>query len=255
MAIEGAGAFFGMLDPLRLVYKYLKEVQETREVKKRLGDILKSLDTFEKSGEASKRAGKALREKVKTLRPPITLPELVDIMKLSIEYSNNFQSFLSSIREFGRECRGLNSGDFEAFMQKVKTRKPDVYDIMNFFGRNYSPDKRTLDLTRLPILIRAYGTKADWKESKKLSEQVAEGRREVEDLIEKVKVIRTQRIPFKDRALALAYIRSFQRLGREGGRFVVSKSTLADLKQASPSWYVELVGMTSLVRKSLPRGI
>ena len=140
MALEGAGAFFGMLDPLRLVYKYLKGMQETREVKKRLGDILTSLGTFEKSGEASRKAGKALREKVKTLQPPITSPELIDIMKLSIEYSNNFQAFLSSIREFGRECRDLNSGDFEAFMQKVKARKPDVYDIMNFFGRNYNPD-------------------------------------------------------------------------------------------------------------------
>ncbi len=255
MALEGAGAFFGLLDPFRRVYEYLKGVQETREVKRRLSNVLVSLESFEKSGEASRKAGKALREKVKALQPPITLPELIDVMKLSIEYSDNFRTFLSSICEFGKECRDLNSGDFEAFMQKVKARKPDVYDIMNFFGRNYDPERKTLDLTRLPTLIRAYGDKAEWKENKKLSEEVAEGRREVEDLIEKVKVIRTQRIPFKDRALAIAYFHSYQRLGREGKRFVSSKSTLADLKKAAPSWYVELVGMTGLVRKSLPGGV
>ncbi|HEV2225439.1 MAG TPA: hypothetical protein VGR56_01390 [Nitrososphaerales archaeon] len=70
-----------------------------------------------------------------------------------------------------------------------------------------------------------------------------------------MKVIRTQRIPFKDRALAIAYFRSYQRLGREGKRFVTSKCTLADLKKAAPSWYVELVGMTGLVRKSLSAGV
>jgi hypothetical protein len=254
MALEGAGAFFGMLDPLKRVYDYLKGVQETREMRSRLSKVLVSLDTFETSAEASRKAGKALRTKVKGLQVPMTVLDLVDIMKLSIDYYNHFRMFLSSICEFGRECRDLNSGDFEAFMQKVKTRKPDVYDIMNFFGRNYNPEKKTLDLTRLPMLIRTFGSKVEWKESKKLSEEVAGGRKEVEELIEKVKVMRTQRFPFKDRALALAYIRSYQRLSREGKRFVISKNTLTDLKKAAPSWYIELVGMTSLVRKSLSAG-
>ncbi|HEV2225440.1 MAG TPA: hypothetical protein VGR56_01395 [Nitrososphaerales archaeon] len=136
-------------------------MQETREVRKRLSNVLVSLDNFEKSGEASRKAGKALRDKVKALQTPITLPELIDVMKLSIEYSDNFRAFLSSVCDFGKECRDLNSGDFEACMQKVKARKPDVYDIMNLFGRNYDPDKKTLDLTRLPTLIRAYGHKAE----------------------------------------------------------------------------------------------
>jgi hypothetical protein len=74
MALEGAGAFFGLLDPFKRVFDYLKGVQETREVRRRLSNVLVSLDTFEKSGKASRKAGKALREKVKALQPPITLP-------------------------------------------------------------------------------------------------------------------------------------------------------------------------------------
>src|ERR1700674_1583971 len=112
MALEGAGAFFGMLDPLKRVYDYVKGVQETREVRNRLSKVLVSLDTFGKSAESSRKAGKALREKVDELDPPITLLDLVDVMKLSVEYSNNLRVFLSSICEFGRECRDLNSGDF-----------------------------------------------------------------------------------------------------------------------------------------------
>jgi hypothetical protein len=36
---------------------------------------------------------------------------------------------------------------------------------------------------------------------------------------------------------------------------VTSKITLVDLKKAAPSWHAELVGMTGLVRKSLPAGV
>jgi hypothetical protein len=85
MALEGAGAFFGMLDPLKRVYDYLKGVQETREVKSRLSKILVSMDTFDASAEASRKAGKALRAKVKELEVPITVLDLVEIMRLSID--------------------------------------------------------------------------------------------------------------------------------------------------------------------------
>lgn len=243
-----------MLDPLKRVYDYLKSVKETREVRNQLSEVLQSLDRFADSAESAKKAGMALREKVKGLDPPIALLDVTDLMRLSIEFNDSFRIFLSSICEFGRECHDLFSGDFEAFIQKVKVRKPDVYDVMNFFGRNYDPNRKTLNLTRLPTLIRLYGSKGEWKENKKLSEEVTEGRKEVNDLIEKAKIIKTQRFAFRDRALAISYIRSFQRLAREGKRILATKETTKELKQNAPSWYIELVGIADTVQRALPGG-
>lgn len=243
-----------MLDPLKRVYDYLKSIKETREVRSQLRDVLQSLNRFADSAQSAKKAGKALREKVKGLHPPIVLSDVTDLMRMSTEFNDSLRVFLSSICEFGRECHDLLSGDFEAFMQKVMVRKPDVYDIMNFFGRNYDSNKKTMDLTRLPTLIRLYGSKGEWKENKKLSEEVSEGKKEVNDLLEKMKIIKTQRFAFSDRALAIRYIRSFQRLGREGKRILATKETTKELKQNAPSWYIELVGIADTVKRALPGG-
>lgn len=252
--MEEAGAFFGMLDPLKRVYDYLKGVRETREVRNQLSDVLQSLNRFADSAQSAKKTGKALREKVKGLDPPIVLMDVTDLMSLSAEFNDGLRIFISSICEFGKECHDLFSGDFDAFLEKVKVRKPDVYDIMNFFGRNYDPNKKTMDLTRLPTLIRLYGSKGEWKENKRLSEEVSEGKKEVDDLMEKMKIIKTQRFAFRDRALAIRYIRSFQRLGREGKRILATKETTKELKQNAPSWYIELVGIADTVKRALPGG-
>ena len=96
--------------------------------------------------------------------------------------------------------------------------------------------------------------KGEWKENKKLSEEVSEGKKEVNDLMEKMKIIKTQRFAFRDQALAIHYIRSFQRLGREGKRILATKETTKKLKQNAPSWYIELVGIADTVMKTLPGG-
>lgn len=63
--------------------------------------------------------------------------------------------------------------------------------------------------------------------SNELSEEVAE----VENLIEKVNVVRTRRIPFENRNLAIGYIGRYHRLEREATCFLTSKNTLPDLKK------------------------
>jgi hypothetical protein len=254
MSLSGAGALFGIADPLKRVYDYLKDVKETREVRNQLQTVLQSLSLFASSSTASYDSAKALQNRADSLDPPISLQDVEDLLRLSTAYFVEYRAFLSSFCAFGKECNDLISGDFDVFMQKVRTRKPEIYEIMVFFGKNYDPKTGSLDLTRLPMFMRIYGKKGGWKESEEVSKEVAKGRNSVKSLMEKAKIIRTQRFALTDRALAMQYVHSLQRLGREAKRLRSSKETQKELKTMAPSWYVELTKVIEDVRKTLTGG-
>jgi hypothetical protein len=255
LSLEGAGAMFGMTDLFRRVYDYVKGVQESRQVKEKLKDILLSLNVFASSAKMAEQSGITMVDSVMRLDPPITAPEIEEIMRNSIEFFGQYQLFLSSIRQFGNECNGLVSGDFEGFMERVKQHKPDVHDIITFLGNNYQPKTGTLDMTRLPILIRAWGKKGAWKESKELSEIVAEGKKKVDRAIEIMeKVMKQPKVRVRDRQLIVNYFSSYRRLTREGKHFYSTNVTLKDLRQNAPTWYIDLVGIADNVKDALPGG-
>jgi hypothetical protein len=203
LSLDGAGSLFFLADLFKPVISYLKGVKENREVTRQLESVLQSLHVFGESVKASMKSGKEMLARVDKLDPPIDATDIQDLMLLSVTFFEDFRMVLSSICQLGKECRDLNSGEFEGFMQKVKTRKPDVYDIMNFFGKNYDPKTGLLDLTRLPTLFRVYGKVAEWKESKEISKVVAKGGEKVDRLIEKAEAIRKQpRVHVWDRHLS-----------------------------------------------------
>ena len=194
-------------------------------------------------------------DKAMNLNPPITAPEVEELMRRSIDFFGQFQAFLSTICAFGEECNDLVSGDFEGFMERVKARKPDVHDIITFFGNNYDPSTGTLDLTRLPALLKIYGKEGGWKESKDISEVVADGKKKVDKLVEIFDKVRRQpKVHIRDRQLVVDYFSSFRRLGREGRRLRSNNRTIRQLKENAPSWYIDLIGITEQVRRALPGG-
>ena len=255
MSLEGAGAMFGMTDLFRRVYDYLKGAQENRQVKEKLKDILVSLNVYASSARMAEQTGSSMVDSVMKLDPPITAPEVEEIMRNSIEFFGQYQLFLSSICQFGYECNGLVSGDVEGFMERVKRHKPDVHDIITFFGNNYDPKTETFDMTRLPILVRAWGKKGAWKESKELSETVAEGKKKVDKAIEIMEIVMKQpKVRVRDRQLIVNYFSSYRHLTREGKHFYSTHATLKDLRQNAPTWYIDLVGIADQVKNALPGG-
>lgn len=162
MDIQAVEGLFGL--PFRELYDYLKGLKETREVKKQLGNVLQSLDLYKASVKASKESGTVLWAKWDSLNVPISSHDAGDFTRAWIENTNDFSDVLASVRMFAKECNDLISGDFEAFMSRVKIRKPIAHDFLTFFGRNYNPRTGLVDLTRLPMLVRMYGSKIGWKE-------------------------------------------------------------------------------------------
>jgi hypothetical protein len=255
LSLEGAGALFGLTDLFKRVYDYAKGVHETREVKKQLESMLASLNVFASSAKMAQQTGTTMVDSVVNLDPPITGPEVEDLMRSSIEFFGQFQLFLSSICQFAHECNDLVSKDFEGFMERVRARKPDVHDIITFFGNNYDPRTGTLDLTRLPALMRIWGKKGGWKESKDVSEIVADGKKKVGkamDIFEKVR--KQPKVHVRNRQLIVDYFSSFRRLGREGKRFRSTNEALRALRENAPSWYVDMMGIAEEVRIGLPGG-
>ena len=98
-------------------------------------------------------------EKFVSLDVPISAQDGEDLIMQVIEFCNDFTKVLSSVIMFGRECNYLISGDVEGFMQKVKSREPEVHDFISSFGRHYNPKTDSLDLTNFPMLLRVYGPK------------------------------------------------------------------------------------------------
>jgi hypothetical protein len=255
LSLDGAGALFGLTDLFKRVYDYLQGVRETREVRKQLQAMLASLGGFSSLAKQARESGTLMVDKAMNLNPPITALEVENLMRQSIAFFGQFQTFLSTICAFGEECNDLVSGDFEGFMERVKTRKPDVHDIITFFGNNYDPNTGTLDLTRLPALLKIYGKEGGWKESKDISNVVADGKKKVDRLVEVFDKVRKQpRVHIRDRQLVVNYYSSFRRLGREGRRLHSNNRTLKQLKENAPSWYVDLMGISEQVRRALPGG-
>ena len=252
MALDLLGGLFGVLHPLTRVYRYLDGVKETREVKQRLGGALVSLRLFQESSRASHVSGKALAGRLEKLEPPMNSMEALDLMASLSRFFDDYRGVFHGLRMFGKECRALNSGDLVAFMEKVKRRMPDVYDMMNYFGRNYDPRTDTLDLTNLPMVLRAWGLKGMWKESKDLSKAVEEGRKFADMVMEKVRKMRGQRIVIRDRRPALSLVRSLDALAREAKRLKATPATSRELRQQAPSWFIGVASIVDDVRKALP---
>gem|GEM_PF-4591531 len=251
MVLEKTSTIIGMFEIFERVYDYLKGIKENREVQNQLSMVLLSLEHFDESIKSAKKTGEELREKVKRLNQTTTLQEFKDLMELSTIVNDSFRTCLSSICDFGRECHDLFSGDFEVFVQKVKTIKPDVYEIMNFFGRNYNPKSKTLDLRRLPLLIRLYGSKANWKENKKLSREADELTKEIRDFINKLKTIMIPKFASMDRTLSARCKHSVKRLEREGKRILTNREAIKEFEQIAPTWYIELKGILDAVQSAL----
>jgi hypothetical protein len=254
LALDLLGGLFGVLDPLTRVYKYLEGVKETREVKQRLSGTLVSLRLFQESSRASHVSGKALADRLEKLEPPMNSIEALELMESLSRFFEDYKGVFHSLRMFGKECRALNSGDLVAFMEKVKRSMPDVYDMMNFFGRNYDLKTDTLDLTNLPTVLRAWGPKGMWKESKDLSKAVEEGRKFAEMVTEKIRKIRGQRIVIRDRRPVLTLVRSLDGLAREAKRLKATPATSRELRQQAPSWFIGVASIVDDVRKALPGG-
>ena len=243
-----------MFDPLTRAYKKLEGVKETREVKRRLGGALISLHLYLESAEASRVSGKALAERLRQLDPPMSSEEALDLMASLSRFFDDYKGVFHSLRMFGKECRSLNSGDLVAFMEKVKRTMPDIYDLMNFFARNYDPRTDTLDLTNLPMVMRAWGPKGMWKENKDLSKAVEEGREFADMVMEKVRKMRGQRIVVRDRRPVLTLVRSLDGLAREAKKLKATAETSRELRKQAPSWFLGVASIVDDVRKALPGG-
>lgn len=252
MTLDWLGGLLGMLDPFTRVSNYLKNVKETHEVKDRLSRVLGSVRLYMQATEASNRSGNALAERLDRLDPPISSRDAVEVLTMSAKFYDDYRAVFRSIRQFGRECRATCSGDLTAFMEKVKANQPDVYDLINFFGRNYDPKTDSLDLTNLPTVLLAWGSKAEWKENDELSETVREGREFMERMIKKAKIIQAQKIVVRDRSPRIQFISSLNAISREAKRFRSTKEAEKQLRNMAPSWFLGVAGIVDDVRKALP---
>ena len=247
------GTVLGLVGPLKIVRDYLKGYAESRKVGNQLKNALQSLNLYEDSIRASEQSGKTLYAKIDGVVLPMSLHDAEDLILLLTQFDNNFSDVLSSVVMFGKECNFLISGAVEGFMETVKTRKPEVHDLLTTFGKNYGPKTDTLNLTFLPMLLRIHGSKLGWKESHELSRVVAEGKQKLSRVREKAGAMSKQRLPrVTNRRLVFQYMRSLERMGREGKKLTVDKSAIYELTRGAPPWMIELNEIVEDVQKALP---
>jgi hypothetical protein len=248
------GGVFGLLGPFQKVADYLQGVKEKREVREQLKKALASIHSFMDGVKNSRKAGEALVVKFDALEPLVTVGDVEDLMMLSGAFNDSYETVLNSICDFGKECHDLISGNYEGFMTKVKLRKPEVYDFLNSFGRNYNPKRGTMDLSFLPMLIRIYGPKVGWEEDKEANKAVEEGKKKIEKAMRIAKGMKGRRLPLRNRALIVGYVRSMQRLARAARRLSADAKTTRELRKGAPTWYVELMAFVERAGKELPGG-
>src|SRR3989442_7124414 len=173
-------------------------------------------------------------------------------MRLISAFWNDFADVLSNVVLFGKECNTLTSPSFEAFMETVKTRKPDVHVIINTFGRNYNPKTNSFNLTEIPMLVRLYGQKAGRRENREISKTLKEKKKTVGTALEKAKIIRKQRFRVYDRRLIRDFIHSLQRDVKEQKNLRTSKEAERELRKDAPPWFLELDEIIADIQKAVP---
>jgi len=248
--VEAAGSFLGLAGSFKLVYDYVKD---SREVDARLKRVLLTpLEKYQKSMSDCEKSSQALRNTVDNLKTPLTNPSAENLIERMIDFSNDFSDVLSSVLAFSKVCNIVIS-DYAPFMEdRVKTKKRDVYMIVNFFGKYYDPKTDTLTLTNLPTFVQMYGPKKlAWKESEELSQTAAAGDKTVKGAIRKASVIKRQRLHHVDRRLRRDFPRSFSRLLRETSRFKSSNEVARELSRNAPSWLVNLTGVIETAQKAV----
>jgi hypothetical protein len=243
LSVQAVGGLFGL--PFRELYDYLKGVKDTREVQQQLRNVLQSLDVYKSSRKAFEESRKALLANFENLKIPTSSHDLNELVGAWVNNVNDLSEILASVRMFAKECNDLISGDFDAFMLKVKTRKPIVHDFLSFFGRNYNPSTGSLELMRLPMLVRRYGSKIGWKESKETSKEVEEGSKTVRGAIEKTRAVVSQRpLPrISERRLIRDYMRAVRRLATAVKSLQTNKIVDRQLWENSPSWFVAIMDL------------
>ena len=252
--MEAVEPFLGLIDPFKRIYDYLKAVQETREVRTQLRNLLRSLDSYAKSAKASRDSGNAMYDVFVALTVPISLKEGEDLIRHVIRFCDDFAGIISSVIMFGRECNYLNSGEVEGFMQNLKSKEPQVHDFLTSFGRYYKSKTDSLDLTNLPMLFRLYAPKVKRKHNDELSKTVARGRDQVGKAMQKGADVMMHGFPrIRDRRLLSQYVRSVNHLGKTMRRVKSSKSVGKELGRNAPPWLTDLVEIVEEVQKSLPR--
>lgn len=240
--------------PFKEVYEYLKGVKETREVEKQLGRVLQSLTSYKTAMKACEESGASFLAKYNSLKVPITAQDARQLVIGYIRNTNDLSDVLLSIGMFGNECHDLLSSSFAGFMEKVKTRKPIVHDLLTFFGNNYNPNSGVIDITKIHILVRIYGPKIGFKESRQMSKEAAKGRELTTKAIDKTKEILDQpnlpriveRRLIKDLQLAL------QKLAKGLKILHTNKSTDRELWGNAPKWFTEVMDISEQMQKSLP---
>jgi hypothetical protein len=239
LAIDWTGVLLGTLGALLdRVWERLNSIKETREVKNRLSMGLDSIKLYKQSYEASRISGKALVDKLESLDPHKISQEAVEVLTMATRFFEDFKGVLLSIRMFGKECRALVSGDLVVLMKEVERRMPDIYEIMNYFGRNYDPETDSLNLENLPMVLKTCGLKGVWKESDELSKEVEKKKEFVDRIQKKMTVIRKQRIVIRDRRPLIEFNHSLEALIREAKRLKVTKETSAELRRQAPPWFL-----------------
>jgi hypothetical protein len=250
--IQGIGGLFGL--PFKQVYDYLKGVKETREVEKQLSRVLQSLSVYKAAMKASEESGTAFMANYNHLKVPISAKDARNLLTGYIKNTNDLADILSSIGMFANECHDLLSISFAGFMEKVKVRKPIVHDLLTFFGNNYNPKSGVIDLTKLPILVRIYSPEMGFKESKQLSQEVAQGKEMTRKAIDKTKEILDQpSLPrIVDRQLIRDLEAALRRLAKNLKTLHTNKLVEKELWGNAPTWFTEVMDISEQVQKSFP---
>ncbi len=171
-----------------------------------------------------------------------------------LENTKDLTKIVVSIHTFGAECHNLVSGSFEGFMERVKVTKPIVHDFVTFFGNNYNPETKTIDLTMLPTFARIYGPKIGWKEDRKIAQEVEESRNRVNGIVDKTKTLLNSRLPrLTDRHISRDYSNAVRKLSSELNNFRSTKIVEKELSRNAPSWFVGIVEITEEVQRAFPQ--
>jgi hypothetical protein len=139
-------------------------------------------------------------------------------------------------------------------MEKVKVRKPVVHDLLAFFGNNYYPNTGVIDLTKIHVLVRIYGPKIGFKESKQLSHEVAQVKELTTKALDKTKEILDQ--PYLPRIVERRVIRDLEvalrRLRKNLKTLRTTKTVEKELWGNAPTWFTEVMDISEQVQKALP---
>ncbi|MEM2153790.1 MAG: hypothetical protein QXY76_02670 [Nitrososphaeria archaeon] len=220
--------------------QYIKLRSDVRE---KLNNTLTSIPELKKYWAELDKHGQNITQSIRMLQLPPSTDSINKLLLESAQHLETLGSALNSLLIFAKQAKEFSN--YTSYMEDVKKVNKDLYEIINFFARNYQDN--VFDTKELATFLNIYSPKLKMSEKEKLNENISEIFEKIEDLCS---YISSKQISL-NRRTEKAIFKSIKKLNRICSNFKLYPKDYETWIEYSPPWIKLLHNILKGIEKKM----